>query len=559
MKKLIFSAIISLLFIASSLNAQWTELDSGYDSPWLLFDNSFPAGQNDVGFFAGMHTTYNGDGVIIKTEDGGANFSTILGGDDGSLFGIESVRFTSLDVGFAAGWDDDVKYTEDGGDTWSDMTVATGVFYYTDIEFWDADNGVISAKMNSGSDQVWVTDDGGDSWTSATGISIGIIDMVYADATTVFAVGSEEDILKSTDGGSTWTLNHDGSDPDNDPLLGVHFYDSNFGVVGGMDGKVLVTTDGGSSWSTTQIASSYPSFYAVYCFNSDSVYVGGTDKIIYKSTDGGTSWSSVHGGGGSTLYQFAFTANKTGYVSGSSGVILTQEAPLGAEFEADPTTTCVGSTVDFTDMSSGATTWSWTFEGGTPSTSTDQNPTVTYSTTGTFDVSLTVTDGQGGSESENKYDYITILDTPDKADQPDGETEVCTGIMYMYETNLVDYATEYEWEVDPAAAGSITWEDNLATFTADDTWTGDFSIKVRATNMCGDGEWSDELECTQYTSPDEFNLEGGGSYCLGGDGVEITLDGSQSGIDYELFLDGESTGIIVAGTGSEITFGLLPS
>jgi len=135
-----------------------------------------------------MHTTYNGDGVIIKTADGGDNFSTILGGNDGSLFGIETIFFTSLDYGYAAGWDDDIKYTDDGGDTWSDMSVGTGIYYYTDIEFWDADNGVISAKLNAGGDQVWVTDDGGDSWTAATGVSIGIVDLVYADANTLLII-----------------------------------------------------------------------------------------------------------------------------------------------------------------------------------------------------------------------------------------------------------------------------------------------------------------------------------------------------------------------------------
>jgi hypothetical protein len=75
--------------------------------------------------------------------------------------------------------------------------------------------------------------------------------------------------------------------------------------------------------------------------------------------------------------------------------------------------------------------------------------------------------------------------------------------------------------------------------------------------MCGDGEWSDNFEGTLSQSPEEFALEGGGTYCLGEDGVEITLDGSQTGIEYELFLDGTATGITVDGTGSPISFGLV--
>jgi hypothetical protein len=145
---------------------------------------------------------------------------------------------------------------------------------------------------------------------------------------------------------------------------------------------------------------------------------------------------------------------------------------------------------------------------------------------------------------------------PDQADAPNGDTDVCTGMLYLYTTNEVEFGHEYEWELDPTNAGTITWEDNEATFTVADDWTGVFTMKVRASNVCGDGDWSDNLEGTVYQSPEDFTLDGGGSFCLGGDGVEITLDGSQSGIDYELFLDGETTEIIVAGTGSEISFGL---
>jgi len=69
---------------------------------------------------------------------------------------------------------------------------------------------------------------------------------------------------------------------------------------------------------------------------------------------------------------------------------------LAADFTADDTITCAGSTVNFTDTSRGSvTSWSWVFDGGTPSTSTDQNPSVLYDTPGSYDVELTVSDGNG--------------------------------------------------------------------------------------------------------------------------------------------------------------------
>jgi hypothetical protein len=68
-------------------------------------------------------------------------------------------------------------------------------------------------------------------------------------------------------------------------------------------------------------------------------------------------------------------------------------------------------------------------------------------------------------------------------------------------------------------------------------------------------------EAYQYIAvinlPALFDIIGGGSYCEGGNGVEIGLDGSETGIDYELYLNTEPTGNIISGDGSAINFGYL--
>ena len=67
-----------------------------------------------------------------------------------------------------------------------------------------------------------------------------------------------------------------------------------------------------------------------------------------------------------------------------------------------------GESVNFSDLSSGAITmWYWEFEGGTPATSTDQNPTITYNLEGVYDVSLTVSNGTSTNTSV-KTDYIAV-------------------------------------------------------------------------------------------------------------------------------------------------------
>ncbi|OFY24881.1 MAG: hypothetical protein A2W98_12180 [Bacteroidetes bacterium GWF2_33_38] len=80
------------------------------------------------------------------------------------------------------------------------------------------------------------------------------------------------------------------------------------------------------------------------------------------------------------------------------------------KFIASSTTIYVGSSVDFTDQSTGnPTSWTWTFEGGSSTTSSLQNPSITYNTVGTYDVSLTVTNANGDSLL-TKSNYITVIE-----------------------------------------------------------------------------------------------------------------------------------------------------
>ena len=94
---------------------------------------------------------------------------------------------------------------------------------------------------------------------------------------------------------------------------------------------------------------------------------------------------------------------------------------LNADFTGNPTTVNVGGTVAFRDASTGnPTSWSWSFPGGNPSTSTSQNPSVVYSTAGTYNVSLTVSDGTS-EDTETKNAYITVSENGVTPPDPNGE------------------------------------------------------------------------------------------------------------------------------------------
>ena len=83
-------------------------------------------------------------------------------------------------------------------------------------------------------------------------------------------------------------------------------------------------------------------------------------------------------------------------------------ASLVADFIADATEIVMGGQVQFSEQCYGdIDSYSWTFEGGNPSSSTDANPTVTYSNEGDFDVSLTIFSGSD-SQTMTKEDYIKV-------------------------------------------------------------------------------------------------------------------------------------------------------
>lgn len=80
-----------------------------------------------------------------------------------------------------------------------------------------------------------------------------------------------------------------------------------------------------------------------------------------------------------------------------------------ADMSADKRVICAGSSVNFSDESyNGVTSWNWSFQGGSPASSTDENPVITYDVPGTYDVSLTA--GNGASTvSAQRPQYIIVL------------------------------------------------------------------------------------------------------------------------------------------------------
>ena len=121
-----------------------------------------------------------------------------------------------------------------------------------------------------------------------------------------------------------------------------------------------------------------------------------------------------------------------------------------ASFEAVDATVAVGGTTDFVDLSTGGTmiSWVWTFEGGDPATSTDQNPTgIMYDTQGTYDVTLEVENDFGEFSTLVKMDYISVDFAP-VADFEVDATNPAVGQAINFSDLSTGTIDEWLWEFD---------------------------------------------------------------------------------------------------------------
>jgi hypothetical protein len=146
---------------------------------------------------------------------------------------------------------------------------------------------------------------------------------------------------------------------------------------------------------------------------NETVVKAGSSSQTGVSRWGDYSMMSVDPSDDNTFwYTTEFTSGGWAWKTQIASFTFSTPVPVApvADFTANNTNISTGQTVNFTDQSqNNPTSWSWTFSGGTPSTSTAQNPAVTYNTAGTYDVSLTVTN-TAGSDSKTITAYITVED-----------------------------------------------------------------------------------------------------------------------------------------------------
>lgn len=238
-------------------------------------------------------------------------------------------------------------------------------------------------------------------------------------------------------GSGTWTRS---STVGRAPTAGNSLKFDNYNIVSGNDEMRLPKADI-AAYSSARLV--FDVAYAPY----NSTYYDGLEVLV--STDCGNTFTTVYSKSNTTLATAnattgsfsptvsqwrSDTVNLTPYVGNSivwisfrniggngnniyvdniniTGVSGTPTAPV-ASFSSTSQTVCTGQSVTYTSTSTNnPTSYSWSFPGGTPSSSTSASQVVTYPTAGTYNVTLTATNA-GGSNASNQTGYITVNAAP---------------------------------------------------------------------------------------------------------------------------------------------------
>ena len=149
-----------------------------------------------------------------------------------------------------------------------------------------------------------------------------------------------------------------------------------------------------------------------------------------------------------------------------------------------------GESVHFMDNSTGnITSWNWTFEGGNPSSSTEQNPVVTYDKTGSYTVSLTVGDGTTTS-TVTREAYVNV-----EGEAPIAQVGLPQGaylspwVMMFVPTNVPLTFTDESTGNPSQWAWTFQGTDVLSSSEQNPTVTylepGNYGLKLEVTNDMG--------------------------------------------------------------------------
>lgn len=244
------------------------------------------------GSAAGWRT--DGSGGIYFSVDGGKRwYSTAV--DSYTLDGIVDVSFESTTTGFLVTRPGRIWKTTDSGGSWSQSSrspaVTTGNNSHRLTSVVKVPGGRGFAAGGSGSDLavVFRTTSSGTSWSSTWLSGKGFLNDIWTnDGVAVWAVGEKGTILRSLNGGDSWSTRGTTA-AGGASLKSVEVLPSGIGYAAGRD-KVLRTTDNGSTWTSVAVPPK-SDIIALDVVDDQIAWVATANfATVYRTDDGGQTW-----------------------------------------------------------------------------------------------------------------------------------------------------------------------------------------------------------------------------------------------------------------------------
>lgn len=380
------------------------------------------AGIQNSQFYRLSNSTTNSGTIMGGTQDNGSfmlkngTWTHVTGGD-----GMECiVDYSNANIMYSSSQYGNLYKSTNGGASFNGITGSIG-----DQGAWVSPYTLDPVNPNTiylGYDQIWKSTNGGNTWNSIPGFNAGtnLKSLVVAPSNNSYIYAATDNtIYKTTNAGSSWTNITNGLPGNALTYISVHNTNPNIlwvslsGYTNGQ--KVYKSTNGGSSW--TNVSGNLPNI-PVNCVvyengTNNGIYVG-TDMGVYYKNDDLFQWQMYMDGLPRVIVnelEIQYNSGKIRAATYGRGIWesdLFVTTPPTAQFYSPDTVICPNNCATFYNTTPNlGLNWQWHFPGGTPSTSTDLNPTVCYTNLGNYNVSLSVTN-PSGSDSTYASSYVKV-------------------------------------------------------------------------------------------------------------------------------------------------------
>lgn len=364
-------------------------------------------------------TGHQDNGTNIRN---GANYVASLAGDGMDCF----IDRTNDNVMYAEQYNGNIYRSTNGGTSWASISAGlTGTGAW--VTPWKQDP-VAANTIYCGRNQLFKSTNQGTSWTQlgTTGGAGSMVEFAIAPSNNqvIYTLYSAS-IRKTTNGGTTWSNATGNVSGGSLTFLTIDPNDENhvWVTISGYSAtnKVYETIDGGTTWlNITANLPNIPANCSVYEPGSnDRIYIGMDVGVYYKDNSSST-WTLYNNGLPNTpVYDMETTPAAPGKLFAATfgrGVYAVDFVPVSSAPVATYTyysAACVGAGKIFYDNSSNnPSSWSWsvTPSAGVTFNSAAQNPTVNFTTPGTYTVAMMSGNSFGNSSVYSQT--ITVSTTP---------------------------------------------------------------------------------------------------------------------------------------------------